>query len=656
MAERNAKRRIYRFLISAVLAGELVVLLDIAVVLLNRMLSISAFALTAAGLTLFFYAVPRFTRKNLTIAAASILGAIALVTTAGILLWQNFGSRAAYQKVDSGKQALYADREVMVIVPHQDDELNILGGAMEEYVNYGSKVYPVFVTNGDYYGLAETRFQEAVDVCANIGIAKENLIFLGYGDTWAEGGPHLYNAEPGTVLKSYHGKTETYSTSVQSVFREGRTYTIDHLLEDMEAVILSYRPDVIFCSDYDFHIDHRALSLAFEKVMGKILKENPDYRPQVFKGYAYLTAWYARPDFYELNLLSTGNVFEDPYYQYPRNYRWEDRVRFPVDAATLSRSLLQSKAYETLLLYYSQEAMYQAAGIVNGDKVFWNRDTNSLCYGAEITVSSSDGTVLNDFMLTDNDNLVDMQHEPFDGVWIPETGDQDRSVTVTFAEPSEIYSIVLYDHPSEEHNVADAVIVFDDGTQLRTGPLDPYGAATEILIEKKGVSSFEVCLVVTEGTQAGLSEVEAFRQKTETDMKCLKIVDQGDNFVYDYWLPKEGRAQFSFYTYGNVLPMSKENYRVTCDNEQCSAEINNGKLEVFCPVGETATVTVADKEGKLSDSIYVQNPGWLERLQATLCQKAEELVFVGYCEGRHGQLVLVRVRNILRDLAGAYLN
>lgn len=655
MAERNTKRRIYRFLISAVLAGELAVLADIAVVLLYHSLPVSAFLLMAAGLWLCFYTMPWFTRKNLTIAAASVLGLVALTGTVGMLVWQQFGTWAAYQKVDSGKQAVYAERRVMVIVPHQDDELNILGGVMEEYVNYGSEVYPVFATNGDYYGIAQTRFQEAVDVCANIGIPKENVIFMGYGDGWSKDGPHLYNAEPGVVRTSQNGKTETYGTAVQGVFREGRAYTIDNFLEDMQDVILAYRPDVIFCSDYDTHKDHRALSLAFEKVMGKLLKENPDYRPQVFKGYAYLSAWYAQPDFYEVNLTSTGNVFEEPYYQYPKVYRWEDRVRFPVDAATLSRSLLNSKAYETLRLHLSQEAQYQAASVVNGDKVFWYRDTNSLCHLAEIAVSSSDGTLLNDFMLTENHNLVDTEHLPFDGVWIPEADDEEKSATVTFAEPSDVRSIVLYDHPSEEHNVTDAVIVFDDGTQLRTGPLDPYGAATEIPVEKGNVTSFRVCLVVTEGENAGLSEIEAFANKPEADMKLLKIVDLRDNFVYDYWLPKDGSARFGFYTYGNVPAVSADNYQVACDNDSCSAEIKNGKLEVSCPVGETATITVTCNDGTLSESIFVQNPGWMERTQCILSQKAEGVLFVGYCNGRHWQLATVKVLDILRDFAGTYL-
>jgi len=652
VGERNRKRKVYRFLMGAVLAGELSVLADVAAVLLGWSFSLSAFLLMMAALVLCFYVFDCFTRKNLTVAVASITGTILLAGMAGMLIWSQFGNWAHYRTVDAGKAELYADREVMVIVPHQDDELNILGGVMEEYVRYGSRVYPVYVTNGDYYGMAETRFREALDVCAHMGIPEENVIFMGYGDTWAEDGPHLYNAAPGTVLQSYNGNTETYGTEVHAVFREGRKYTKDNYLADLEAVILSRKPDVIFCSDYDSHIDHKALTLAFEKVMGKILKEHPDYRPRVFKGYAYMSAWYAQPDYYEVNISSTGNVFEIPYYQYPENYRWEMRVRFPVDASQFSRSLLQSGVHETMLGYRSQDAQLHTAAVANGDKVFWQRDTNSLCYSADIVTSSSDGGLLNDFMLLDNHDLADAEHPPFDGVWIPEPEDGERTVTVTLEVPSDVHSIILYDHPSEHQNIVDAVIIFDDGIQLRTGPLDAGGAATEIPVEKTNVSSFRIQLVTTEGEQAGLAEVEVFSEKRSTDMKLLKIVDSDEDFVYDYWVPREGTALFDFYTYGELPPVTADHYQISCDNSMCSAEWNNGSLLIGCPEGEAATVTVASRDGSVSDSIYIQNPGWLERLQCWLCQTVEEVLYVGYCKGLHWQLATVRILDIFRDVTG----
>ena len=652
MKERTLFERICAALVSLVLAGIVAVLVDIAVVLAEGSLQVSGFLAIILVLTLVFYLFPLFHAKRLAILLAVLLCVLGLAGVSSGLIWSHFGSWAEYRKVDTGKEQLFAGHKVMLIVPHQDDDINVLGGAIEEYVNYGSQVYPVFVTNGDFENLAQTRFQETLNVCAHIGIPAENVIFLGYGDTWAKDGPHLYNAEPGAVMESYNGKTQTYSPGAAPVFREGRDYTIENLLEDLEDVILTHQPDVIFCSDYDSHIDHRAVTLAFEKVMGKILKEQEAYRPMVLKGYAYQSAWYAPMDYYEENIAATRNVFEKPCYQYPEVYRWEERVRLPVDAADLSRSLLKSDAYATLAMYASQDANLHAAGVVNGDKVFWYRDTNSLCYGAQVQVSSGTAGLLTDFMLLENHNLVDSGYMPFDGVWMPTQEDGEKRVTVTFSQPETIDNIVLYDHPAEEHNVLDAVILLDDGTQITTGALDAKGAATVIPVERENILSFQILLTAVEGEMAGLTEIEAFAEASQPDMQMIKIVDGEDRFVYDYWLEPAGQAEFTFYTLGEVAAVQESAYTVTCDNKDCQAVLEDGKLLVTCPVGEKTTITVSSLDGAVSDSVYIRNPGKLARWQCAFSQKLEEALFVTYSEGRHWQLATVKLLDFAGKLVG----
>ena len=75
---------------------------------------------------------------------------------------------------------------------------------------------------------------------------------------------------------------------------------------DIKALLLDLRPEVIFCIDYDSHHDHRALSLLFEESMGEILRQNNnDYNPLVFKGFAYSTAFLAEPDFSASSFFSS---------------------------------------------------------------------------------------------------------------------------------------------------------------------------------------------------------------------------------------------------------------------------------------------------------------------------------------------------------------
>lgn len=642
MVLQKIKRWLSCLILAAVLAGEATLLADAAFAWCGMAMGRMGFLGCFGGLTLAFVCVPWFTQKSLKVSVVLFPVTIAALAAALFLFWKSFSGNAVYRDVDSGKEQLYAGHRVMAVVPHEDDELNILGGVLEEYLAYGSELYPVFVTNGDYSDSAEVRFAEAMAVAEYLGIPAENVIFLGYGDQWKEGGPHLYNAEPGVVVESYAGRTETYGTEGKSAYREGNAYTVENLMADLQSVILEYCPDVIFCNDYDSHIDHKAVSLTFDKVMGRILKQEPEYRPAVFKGYAYASAWKAEPDFYEVNLLSTDNVFGEPHNQKPELYRWEERVRFPVDAATLSRSIYSSRAYQALALHKSQGAHEQADRIINGDRVFWERRTDSLCYDAGIQTSSGSAELLRDFMLIDSVDLTDEKRLPCDSTWVPESTDTERSIMVTFSGPVDIAEIVLYDNPSGEENILDAVIRFPDGTGLNTGPLDIGGAATRFAVEKKAVTGFELILLETEGETAGLTEIEVFRKQEEPGLHWIKLMDAQGQFAYDYWTESNGTAEFSLYCYG----ADQEEVTVCCDNPNCVTTLEEGLLTVSCPSGEAAVITVTCSESGVSDSICVSNPSVLKRLQYELGRGLEKFFLQGYLDGCWWNTVTYEVLDI----------
>ncbi len=61
----------------------------------------------------------------------ALIGALAVFAAGLVALAVSeymFARSAAYAQVDNGKLALYADKKVMVVVPHQDDEMNLAGG------------------------------------------------------------------------------------------------------------------------------------------------------------------------------------------------------------------------------------------------------------------------------------------------------------------------------------------------------------------------------------------------------------------------------------------------------------------------------------------------------------------------------------------------
>lgn len=107
---------------------------------------------------------------------------VLLLSAALYFLWLNTCKTGVYRDADKAKAQVFGGKKVMVIVPHEDDELNLAGGVLEQYIKYGSDVYVVYVFNGDMNGDGVARITEADTAMTAIGIPAENLIFLGYGD------------------------------------------------------------------------------------------------------------------------------------------------------------------------------------------------------------------------------------------------------------------------------------------------------------------------------------------------------------------------------------------------------------------------------------------------------------------------------------------
>ena len=584
---------------SLFLAAEIAVLADFLFAAGERGLPRSAFwsifIIGAAAL----FALRGFTRRARRIAALSLAGAAALALLGGFAAWRLSLPAAAYKTPETEPKAFFAGQRVLAVVPHEDDDANLLTGVLEEYTVAGSEVYVVFVSTGDAAGRGEERVYEAVRSLALSGVPEENVIFLGYGDSIPDDGIHIYNAAPNAVTPSLSGRTETHAAPNHEAYREGTPYTRENLLADLRGVIEEIRPGVIFCTDYDGNIDHRAVSLFFDEALGEILAAAPDYDPVVLKGFAYSTAFHAPADFFDsVNILST--VCPGSERMENGVYLWADRVRLPVDGGGLSRSLYACRGFAAAEEYESQKLWRMTPRIINGDKVFWQRCTGSLLYGAAVRVSSGNGAELNDFRLLHSSDLAGGA-PPQEAAWVPESGDAVREAEFSFPA-ADVTEIRLYDAPSPEDNVLAAEIVFPSGNRYEVRNIDPAGTA--VAVDEPDCGGFTVRLLETEGSAAGLTEIEAYAGAHDALPRLLKLTDADGNFVYDYRLSgAETGAVFSLYALGASGDMA--DYTVTCTGDGCAAEVRNDRLYVSCPRGRSCTVTMSDETGTLSDSVYV---------------------------------------------------
>lgn len=240
-------------------------------------------------------------------------------------------------------------------------KFNVLGGIFEEFIKYGSTVHIVYaITNGTIQGF---RYTEALNLCKHIGIPDSNVTFLGYGFI------HSKKANIPTVTKG---------TQNVPAYKEGQALTRENMVNDLKEIILLQKPDIIFGSDYDYHEEHHLVTIAIDEALGKVLKSKSKYRPMVMKSYAYRTTWESYPDYYKNNIRST--LYKKATVE---TYPWEERLRLPIAAHLLNRSLLRSDIFRQYKTFKSQGAAMRAINF-NADKVAWQRRSDSLLLQATI--------------------------------------------------------------------------------------------------------------------------------------------------------------------------------------------------------------------------------------------------------------------------------
>lgn len=443
----------------------------------------------------------------------------------------------------------------MVIVPHQDDETIIAASTIKVLTNSGCKVICVFTTNGDYEFSAAFRQREAIAALELAGVPREQIVFLGYGDQY-RGKMHLYNAPTDeTVIPSAYGSRKTYRTKYAADFRFlsehcHSAYTRRNYEQDLKNVLTRYKPDTILAIDYDWHPDHRATSLTFEKILGKLLCADPLYHPSVYKTFAYCLIWEVKPYLNRKGLYSTRKPSEQILEQQcgeaqiPQ-YRWEQRTRFPVIPDTADPVLFHNLRYQMLAKHWTQLAKFKAYSAIRGDEVFWFRRTDSLSYRAQVRVSSGTGEFLNDFKLRDcrDINLKKNSLEKAGaGIWHPSTDDMKKSASLIFEQPCAVNQVYLYENGSNDSHISAGILTFDNGFSCSTGELYPNGSATAISFPTQIVKELTFRILQADGPAYGLTEMEAYApDKVQPEIDFIKLETNG-NFIYTLFLEQKQKT------------------------------------------------------------------------------------------------------------------
>ena len=158
-------------------------------------------------------------------------------------------------------------------------------------------------------------------------------------------------------------------------------------VETLRDAMLELRPDLVLGAESERRgtVLRDALNAAREQA--------PSYAPSVFQSLSVRELTAAPAVFYQENLTST---------QAPETVSaslWAERLRLPVNAGSLSRSLLNTAAWTQLLLY--GRGYEEAERTVLGDRVFWPvGDSSAAQAGMDfVKLSDAEGNFLYEYYI-----------------------------------------------------------------------------------------------------------------------------------------------------------------------------------------------------------------------------------------------------------------
>ena len=458
------------------------------------------------------------------------------------------------------REFFYGDT-VMVIVPHEDDEINVAGATIYGAIKEGLKVILVYVTNGDFQYKADIRYKEVQRMACIMNLPMENIHFLGFPDN--SGKDLLANRD--AVFRNHAGFSKTHGAygimDYPTKYMGGPlSYTYNNLVLAITDIIGRFKPCTVISIDMDIHVDHQLTSIAVEEAIGKVVKENNNYRPKVLKSFAYDTDFESINDYYDMHLQSTVQnrawIVDDSFSTNNPMLLWEDRLRIPVSSDCRSTLLVRNPMFRALGAHMSQSSYKHGPKLINGDQVFWQRRIDNVVLYATVTATSGNISKINDFLRYDSYDVTKKFANPEDYTWIPDDTDQESTVTIRFNEPTEIKYINWFENVwfsnDIEQALQGAIIKTSTGLEINIPPyyyphFEAFPYIKKYVFEQPiTIDWISFTVIKPKGVMAGISEIEIYPPNNQFPTYCHIVCDE--QFAYDWVVyPGERLPSISVY-------------------------------------------------------------------------------------------------------------
>lgn len=459
---------------------------------------------------------------------------------------------------------------VMVIVPHEDDEINVAGATIYGAVKEGLQIILVYVTNGDFQYKADIRYKEVKRMASIMSLPMENIHFLGFPDN---SGKELL-ATRDRVFINHAGFSETHGSygiiDYPTQYMGGPlSYTYNNLVLAIKDIIGRFKPSTIIAIDEDVHVDHQLTSIAVEESICKVVKENSNYTPKVLKSFAYDTDFESINDYYAMHLQSTVQnrawIVADFLSTNNPMLLWEDRIRIPVPLDCRSLSLVGNPIFRALGAHMSQSSYKHGPKLINGDQIFWQRRTDNLVLHATVTATSGNISKINDFLRYDSYDVTKKIANPEDYTWIPDETDQESTVTIRFDEPTEIKYINWFENVWFSNDIGQALqgtaIKTSTGLEINIPPyyyphFEAFPYIKKYVFEQPiTIDWISFTVMKPKGVMAGISEIEIYPPNNQFPTYCHIVCNE--QFAYD-WVVYPGERLPSISVYCDSVMDNKD--------------------------------------------------------------------------------------------------
>lgn len=265
---------------------------------------------------------------------------------------------------------------LLVVVPHQDDEILIGAGLIYQMLRQKKKVTAAIVTNGDYectdYSKGRARLGETLAGLEVLGLSRENVVFLGYADTGMPRGESfltaLFHTEEGEKIFPSSASAMTYGLEEKQDFHylcfgEHGTYARNTLVNDLQELIRQVKPDAILTTHpADLHGDHEALFYFIKSILDN---SKESFEPRLLVGMVH------SPEGDE-----TWPLRDSLYFTCPKGMEeyWEERLVLPLDDNFTGGKKDGNLKYEALKKYETAlepNAVDYLMAFMKDEEIYW---------------------------------------------------------------------------------------------------------------------------------------------------------------------------------------------------------------------------------------------------------------------------------------------